>query len=109
MHTDKNYLKAVLKHIEYFLDQKLKLYLHPDKVFVKTLGSGVDFLGWVHFPEHRVFRTATKRRMLANIKINQTSQVIDSYLGILKHGNTKQLQAQIEISKNISKSFTTTL
>ena len=30
------------------------------KVSIGTLASGVDFLGWAHFPDHRVIRTATK-------------------------------------------------
>jgi hypothetical protein len=36
-------------------------------VFIKTISSGVDFFGWVHFPDHRVFRCATKRRIMRRI------------------------------------------
>lgn len=71
---------------------KLRLELHPNKVFIKTLASGVDFLGWVNFPDHRVLRTATKRRMLARIKTNPCSEVLNSYLGLTKHGNTFGIQ-----------------
>ena len=39
----KNYLKEKLVHIRNFLQNKLSLTLHPDKVFIKTLYSGVDF------------------------------------------------------------------
>src|SRR3989344_1342327 len=59
----KEELENTLRLFESFLQEKLKLNLHPDKVFIKTLSSGVDFLGWVHFTDHRVLRTATKRRM----------------------------------------------
>jgi RNA-directed DNA polymerase len=61
------YLKIVRQKVEDFLTQNLKLTLHPDKVFIKTIYSGIDFLGWVHFPHHRVLRTVTKNRMLKNV------------------------------------------
>jgi len=66
---DKSYLENQLPKISEFLENRLKLRLHPDKVFIKTLASGVDFLGWVHFPHHRVLRTSTKKRM---VKKNKT-------------------------------------
>ncbi|HEY4715178.1 MAG TPA: hypothetical protein VIH31_01600 [Candidatus Paceibacterota bacterium] len=70
----------------------MKLSLHPDKVFIKTLSSGVDFLGWVHFPHHRVLRTATKRKMIRRIKENPSEQTIRSYLGMMGHGNTWKIK-----------------
>ncbi len=89
---DKNYLKNLLPKISDFLEKQLKLQLHPDKVFIKTLASGVDFLGWVHFPYHRVLRTTTKRRMFKNVKNNPTTETMQSYLGLLKHGNSYKLK-----------------
>ena len=41
-------LEVERQKVEDFLTRELKLFLHPDKVFIKTLASGVDFLGWVH-------------------------------------------------------------
>ncbi len=85
---DKSYLETILPQISEFLESKIKLSLHPDKVYIKTLASGVDFLGWVHFPHHRVLRTATKRRMMRNLKKNgHREETVQSYLGMLKHGN----------------------
>ena len=72
-------------------DVQLKLILHPDKVYIKTLASGVDFLGWVNFLDHRVLRTITKRRMFKRMQVNSNENVIQSYLGLLGHGNTKKL------------------
>lgn len=57
---NKEYLECILQRIEQFLFEKLKLTLHPDKVFIKTIYSGVDFLGWVEFSNYRVLRTSTK-------------------------------------------------
>jgi len=78
-----------------FLEERLKLNLHPDKVFIKTLSSGVDFLGWVHFPDHRVLRTITKRQMFKRINKNPKPETINSYLGLLKHGNTQKLRSKL--------------
>jgi hypothetical protein len=88
-------LEKILEQMKEFLENKLKLNLHLDKVFIKTITSGVDFLGWVHFPKHRVLRTATKKRMFRNIKENLKFNTIQSYLGLLKHGNTYKLNKAI--------------
>ncbi|MBI3888264.1 group II intron reverse transcriptase domain-containing protein [Candidatus Nomurabacteria bacterium] len=93
---DKKYLENVLEKMEEFLENKLKLQMHPDKVYIKTIASGVDFLGWVHFPEHRVLRTSTERRMLKNVKNSQKPATIQSYLGMLKHGNAYKLQKMLK-------------
>jgi len=78
-----------------FLKTRLKLELHPQKVFIKTLASGVDFLGWVNFPDHRVLRTTTKRRMFKKIRQNTTNETLNSYFGLLKHGNTYNLKKEV--------------
>jgi len=93
---DKNELENLLPKISNFLSERLKLSLHPDKVFIKTIASGVDFLGWVHFPRHRVLRTSTKRRMLKQMKENLRKEVRQSYLGMLKYGNTQKLREMVE-------------
>lgn len=94
---DKEYLEAILEKIREFLENKLKLNLHPDKVYIKTIVSGVDFLGWVQFSQHRVLRTSTKRRMLKNTQNNPKPETIQSYLGMLKYGNTFKLKKKIMV------------
>lgn len=89
---DKDYLKTVLEHMKEFLETKLHLRVHPNKVFIKTLASGVDFLGWVHFPHHRVLRTATKRKMLRNV----SEKNVESYKGMLRWGNGWRAQKRLE-------------
>src|SRR5690606_27423353 len=93
---DRNYLENILIKIQIFLNTKLKLELHPDKAFIKTLASGVDFLGFVYFPNHRVLRTSTKRRMNRNLKGNNYKlESLNSYLGMLKHWNCHRLSEKI--------------
>ncbi|MCX6766435.1 MAG: reverse transcriptase/maturase family protein [Candidatus Moranbacteria bacterium] len=95
VHEDKNYLENIIPEISEFLGDRLKLSLNPEKVFIKTFSSGVDFLGWVNFPRHRVLRNSTERRMLKNIKRKSAPEVIASYLGLLSHGNTHNLSAKV--------------
>jgi retron-type reverse transcriptase len=89
---DKTYLKTLIPEIKYFLENKLKLALHPNKVSIETFSSGIDFLGWIHFSDHRVLRTTTKRRMLKRLKEYNTPETVASYVGLLKHGNAHKLQ-----------------
>jgi len=91
----RGYLDSLLIIIDDFLTKKLALSLHPDKVFIKTFASGVDFLGWVNFPYHRVLRTSTKLRMFKRLEESQKKETVNSYLGMLSHGNTRKLQRSV--------------
>ncbi|MEK9175707.1 MAG: reverse transcriptase/maturase family protein [Patescibacteria group bacterium] len=97
LHESKKYLESIVPTISRFLETELKISLHPNKVFIKTIAPGVDFLGWVHFPNHRVLRTATKKRMLRNVQAKDGKiETVQSYLGMLSHGNGYKLQRRIE-------------
>jgi retron-type reverse transcriptase len=89
------WLDNILTRIQFFLENELKLKLHPDKVFIKTAASGVDFLGWVNFPYHQVLRTATKKKMFRKLSGNYKKEVVSSYLGMLGHGNGYKLQTRL--------------
>jgi len=88
-------LQEIANQTQEFLQQKLKLRLHPQKVFIQTTASGVDFLGWVNFPDHKVLRTKTKKRMMKEIKRTDNDQSLQSYLGLLKHGDTFDLRKKL--------------
>lgn len=95
LHHDKRHLAHIRYGINAFLEENLKLSLHPDKVFIKTISPGVDFLGWVHFPHHRVLRTVTKRRMMKKLSVQSSTlhkTSLASYLGMLKWGNTYKMK-----------------
>ncbi|MBI3273945.1 MAG: group II intron reverse transcriptase domain-containing protein [Candidatus Colwellbacteria bacterium] len=95
MSRDKKWLEEQIPMIESFLNNCLALRLHPDKVSIQTVASGVDFLGWVHFPHHRVPRPATVRRMRRRIATHPTPETIQSYAGLLSHGNAFGLRQEI--------------
>jgi len=93
----KSCLENQIPVIGNFLEKELKLKLHPDKVFLKTLNSGVDFLGMISFPNHRILRTKTKRRIIKKFKNKRQelesnliskeafNQSLQAYLGVLRH------------------------
>lgn len=104
LHQDKKYIESLVSQMSEFLSTHLKLTLHPDKLFIKTFASGVDFLGWVHFPDHRVLRTTTKKRMFRNIKAKDgKKETVQSYLGLLKHGNARKLANSISMKYDTGK------
>ncbi|OGH84593.1 MAG: hypothetical protein A2261_03100 [Candidatus Magasanikbacteria bacterium RIFOXYA2_FULL_44_8] len=97
LNNDAEYLVEVVPVIQKFLDENLKLNLHPRKVEICKLSQGIDFLGYVSFSRHTVLRTKTKQRMLkkmsykrsqliaGEIKKEKFNQVLQSYLGVLGH------------------------
>jgi len=107
INKDKEYLESIIPIINNFLRKELKLSLHPNKIIIKKYHQGIDFLGYVSFPEYRLLRTKTKIRMFKKIKrkkrelskglISESSfnQTLQSYLGVLKHCNGYELEKKI--------------
>lgn len=93
--ADKKRLEEQMGRIKEFLCRELKLELHSEKIFTKTLASGVDFLGWVNFSDCKVIRTATKRRLMRRIMVNPKEETIASYFGLLSYGNTNKIKRSI--------------
>jgi RNA-directed DNA polymerase len=104
-HKDFNKL---LSQIKSFLKDQLFLTLHPHKVEVRKYGQGVDFLGYVIFPHHKLLRTKTKKRMVRKLKEksgdvkeekiedSDLKQSLNSYLGLLSHANTHRFSENIK-------------
>lgn len=95
---NKEYLNSLLPKISEFLEKELKLKLHDHKVYIKTYASGLDFLGWVHFPHHRQIRAVTKRKIIRKLKGYPSPETVTSYRGLLSHGDTHKLQKRIGIA-----------
>lgn len=105
---DKEALETLLPRLADFLGKELKLAIHPNKIIIRKYSAGIDFLGYVIFPNHLVLRTKTKNRILKKVEvlkaqlksdaITQSSfdQSIASYLGLLKHCRGKQIARQID-------------
>jgi retron-type reverse transcriptase len=101
-------LEAALPRIQNFLAEQLKLELHPHKISLRPLAQGIDFLGYVILPNHRVLRTTTKRRMLRKVSERHSgyfkgevagdsfNQTMQSYLGMLSHADTHELTQNLK-------------
>lgn len=105
---DESHLKSLIPVIRDFLTKNLHLELHPKKVIIRKLIQGIDFVGYVLFPHHRLVRTRTKQRMKRRlgeayenflngvIEDTQMDQRLQSYLGILSHANQHTLALSIK-------------
>ncbi|MDO8555233.1 MAG: reverse transcriptase/maturase family protein [bacterium] len=89
---DKKYLGDLLLKLRDFLNKELHLNFHENKVYIKTYGSGVDFLGWVHFPHYRQIRTSTGLKIIRKLNGYPKPQTVSSYRGVLRHGDTYKIQ-----------------
>lgn len=102
--SDQNYLENLIPVLQAWLAKHLKLELHSKKVSIQKWHRGIDFLGYVHWPYHTIMRTNTKQRMVRKTKeahkklrdekisLYSFAQIVQSYLGRLKHCRSKVLQ-----------------
>lgn len=101
-------LEEMLSQIGQFLKEKLKIELHPKKVDIRPLHQGIDFLGYVTLPHHRVLRATTRRRMFrklserlhqffnGEISSDSLNQTMQSYFGMMTHADTFELTSKIK-------------
>lgn len=97
--TDKD-SDSLLSQIDFFLKEELLLTLHPHKVEVCKLHHGIDFLGYVVRPHHKLPRAKTKHRVVRKLRQRAKefrkgeleefalTQSLHSYLGLLSHADT---------------------
>lgn len=105
--SDRNHCFKIIQLIRKFLLDKLKLEIHQDKLLIRKLSQGIDFLGYVVLPHYQLVRTNTKKRIFRKINnrleeynsgaTNQNSfnQTLQSYLGVLSHAKTYKLRQKI--------------
>lgn len=106
--NDLDHLKSLVSPIQKFLKEELALVLHEDKIFFRKFKDGIDFLGYVVFPNFILPRTKTKKRMFRKIKqkvkeyrggritIKKLNETVQSYLGYLGHANTYELKRDVK-------------
>lgn len=104
---EKEYLEELVFQINNFLEEKLKLHLHPDKISIRKIHKGIDFLGAVVFPTHIILRTKTKKRMFRKIQARKKelkagiidkksfSQSLQSYFGMLTHYRSNGIRNEV--------------
>ena len=97
---NKLYLENIITLISSFLTKKLALELHPKKIFIRKFRQGIDFLGYVVLPHHRLLRAKTRQRIFKKLEkrvkeykngiISRLTleQSFQSYFGVFSHANT---------------------
>lgn len=98
--SDKNEFYQYTSILVNFLNENLKLELHPKKIVLRKLDWGIDFLGYVVLPYYIVPRTKTKRRIFKKLKekigSENFNQSMQSYLGYLGYANSFKIIQQLE-------------
>lgn len=106
---DKEFLKQVKSKVDRYLWENLGLNLHPRKVYLQHFSKGVGFLGVYIKPYRKYMGARTKRNFKRKIRswnrhltarqihlepeeALHLESSINSYLGIMKHYNTKVLR-----------------
>jgi len=107
LHESKEFLEDCISRLTIFLKTNLRLELHPNKISLRKIHNGVDFLGYVSLPHYQVMRTKTRRRIMRKIEMLATqlqagkiseirfNQTLASYKGMLTHCKSEKLKEQI--------------
>lgn len=129
-------LREIAGLIDFFLRDRLKIELHPQKTVLQPASNGIDFLGYVIHPEY----TLSRKRVVGNIRarlarfnkilaaahdpapasdqkeietiVIEAQQVINSYWGHFRHADCGNLKRKLyekyfgELKKYLEKSKT---
>jgi len=92
-------LMGYFVEINQFLKTNLKLSLHPDKISLRKLEWGIDYVGYVTLPYYNLPRRKTVKRIQKHLArdlmdgdIQSVNNAMPSYLGYLGHANASKLQ-----------------
>ncbi len=109
-HQDKKYLKSIIPLLREYLQHKLFLELHPNKIYFQHYSKGVKYLGVVIKPyriyianrtKGNFYRTITKVNDVfknENINKQKLSKILastNSYLGLMSHYKTYNLRKKL--------------
>ncbi len=93
-------LPPSIENLKEFLKDCLKLEFHPQKIILRKLDWGIDFLGYIVLPRYRLPRTKTKMRIFEKLKekieLPTLEQALQSYLGYLSHANSYKVVQKLK-------------
>jgi retron-type reverse transcriptase len=88
-------LRRLLAIIEEFLRRELRLELNP-KTTILAAKNGINFVGYIHYKDHKKIRKDARRRLTKLLKAFETGEVeleyfdrsIESSFGHMEHADT---------------------
>jgi hypothetical protein len=110
VHRSRAFLKKIVPKIQSYLQDNLRLILHPRKIYLQPCRHGVKFLGCFIKPSHIVINHRTIRNFKRSLyfynklardhKPDKTERMafiasVNSYLGIMKHYRTYKQRRRI--------------
>ena len=106
LHKSKEQLYLWKEQINKFLNEELKLELHPDKSKIIPLSKGIDFVGFRNLYYYKLLRKRNIRKMLLKIEQNKNKELsygklLESHQGwqaYAKWADTYKLRKEIDNS-----------
>jgi RNA-directed DNA polymerase len=91
-------LMGYFVEINIFLKNSLKLKLHPNKISLRKLSQGIDFVGYIALPHYELPRHKTVNRIIKKLKTGEREEIekaLPSYLGHLGHANSYKIRQKV--------------
>lgn len=88
---DRDELSGFFIEIDRFLKTNLSLRIHPDKIIMRKLSWGIDFVGYVALPHYNLPRSQTTRRIIRKVSNSNQEDLqksLPSFLGYFGHVNS---------------------
>ena len=82
---------GLVKKTNKFLNDKLRLQLHPNKIHVRTWTQGIDFLGYVLLQDVTILRTTVAKLAIRCV----TPENVESYLGLCMHASAFETERHL--------------
>ena len=98
--TDKKELIDYQQKITNFLSEKLLLTVHPDKIILKRISSGIDFVGYIIRPSYILIRN----RIIATVKSkleyhynnpSRSKEILNSFFAHSKWANCQTFNMRL--------------
>lgn len=96
--SDPEELLGFLVEINTFLKEELKLFIHPNKISLRQLEWGIDFVGYIARPHYQTARKKTLKRIYRKIKESNSEtleRALPSYLGYISHASSYKAKEKI--------------
>mgnify|MGYP001571117914 FL=1 len=97
--NDPDELMGYFVEINRFVKSQLQLTLHPNKVSLRKLPWGIDFVGYVALPYYQRPRLKTIKRILKKVADSgeeQSTKSLPPYLGYLGHASSFRLVRKLK-------------